>query len=468
MNLTITVPSGSSNHGNPNLLCTPPSWYDYILFYFMNYVAHAATVITTPGQGNSETIFVVLAALLLPGSGITRAIDAIRRHSILESDPLRRAVRAGALCMVVKAGVGNEVGFHSPEFGRVEVRRSREDQIDPEANIITEPKGTDLPIEEGSADGTSTPKRGARKREEKCWWNPESFRLVPDDAIIHGQYHLPKGYSLAFVPLDAAAQLKSPDKAVHKALSSAYNAPKILISLVQTIWAIITLYRARGDQIQQYGYAAFGLTVTPYGFMSVLNIIGSLLNQEYPAIFIVRTPLMEEAESDAEGGFFAAEVPFEPVEDQSRRSCFSLFEDENFDSHILSFLSTLIGTIPLAIIGGLSRFQTHSSTPLQRGFTLSWLVLGIAIGPTLPYIYTYFTAPLILIPSFNNTDELSSSHMILSLSMVPLVSMVLNIFERNYVFIRLGYCLVYGVAAIGGMVVVGQMIREYGVCTLLT
>ncbi len=28
--------------------------------------------------------------------------------------------------------------------------------------------------------------------------------------------------------------------------------------------------------------------------------------------------------------------------------------------------------------------------------------------------------------------------------------------------------MLYGVAAIGGMVVVGQMIRDYGICTLLT
>ena len=49
---------------------------------------------------------------------------------------------------------------------------------------------------------------------------------------------------------------------------------------MQAVWAIITLYRARADQIQEFGCAAFGLTVAPYAFMSVMNIIGSLLNQE--------------------------------------------------------------------------------------------------------------------------------------------------------------------------------------------
>lgn len=59
---------------------------------------------------------------------------------------------------------------------------------------------------------------------------------------------------------------------------STYNIPKLIIGLVQAIWATSTLYRARGDQIDRYGYAAFGLTVTPYAFMSVLNIIANISN----------------------------------------------------------------------------------------------------------------------------------------------------------------------------------------------
>jgi hypothetical protein len=52
--LTLPVPPGSSNHGNPNLLCIPPRWFHYVLFYLSNYLAHAATVIKTPVQGRKE------------------------------------------------------------------------------------------------------------------------------------------------------------------------------------------------------------------------------------------------------------------------------------------------------------------------------------------------------------------------------------------------------------------------------
>jgi hypothetical protein len=103
MNLTITLPEGSTNHGNPNLLCTPPKWYDYAAFFFTNYFAHAITVVSVPGQSTSETLLAITGALLLPTSGVVRATAAILRHSgTVRNDPLRRAARAGALAMVVR------------------------------------------------------------------------------------------------------------------------------------------------------------------------------------------------------------------------------------------------------------------------------------------------------------------------------------------------------------------------------
>lgn len=131
--------------------------------------------------------------------------------------------------------------------------------------------------------------------------------MVPAESSVHGQYSLPAGYALAFVPFEAAVNVESPTGASSNRLASSYNVPKLVVSLVQAVWATVTLYRARGDQIEQFGYAAFGLTVAPYAFMSVMNVIGSLLNPDYPAIFLVRTPTMDEAETK-NGSFFASEV----------------------------------------------------------------------------------------------------------------------------------------------------------------
>lgn len=103
MNLTITVPEGIKNHGNPNLLCTPAQWHEITLFLFANYFAHAASVITAPGQSITTSAYLILLALFLPASGIVRAISAILRHAATETkNPLRHASRANALCMVLK------------------------------------------------------------------------------------------------------------------------------------------------------------------------------------------------------------------------------------------------------------------------------------------------------------------------------------------------------------------------------
>jgi hypothetical protein len=81
MNITITVPDRTTQHGDPNLLCTPTKWTDVLLFYAVNYLAHAVTVKSIPGQQLYDTIQVILAALIYPYSGIMRGIEAITRRA---------------------------------------------------------------------------------------------------------------------------------------------------------------------------------------------------------------------------------------------------------------------------------------------------------------------------------------------------------------------------------------------------
>lgn len=74
-----------------------------------------------------------------------------------------------------------------------------------------------------------------------------------------------------------------------------YNIPKALISLVQAFWGIATIYKARGNQIDMYGYAAFGLTVVPYGIMSVTNLAAGLFRPGYPSLSLASSPDLVEA-----------------------------------------------------------------------------------------------------------------------------------------------------------------------------
>jgi len=129
MNITITVPEGTTNHGDPGLLCTPAQWHDYLAFFFGNYVAHAATIVPVPGQSMSYSFFSILMALLLPGSAIVRSVTVIiRRPAIERKNPLMCAARAGALCIVLKR----------PPKSPAKDKKERESDIERDGNSLVD------------------------------------------------------------------------------------------------------------------------------------------------------------------------------------------------------------------------------------------------------------------------------------------------------------------------------------------
>ena len=101
-NYTITVPEGTSDHNDPNLLCTPSGWQDIIIFYLGNYIAHVATIVSLPGESIGSKIRVSLASLLFPVSGLMRGLLTILTFASFGKTDLQKAARARALCMVVR------------------------------------------------------------------------------------------------------------------------------------------------------------------------------------------------------------------------------------------------------------------------------------------------------------------------------------------------------------------------------
>jgi hypothetical protein len=99
-----TLPPGSSNHGDPNLLCRPSRLPDVLIFFLGNYVLHAATARPLPGESLISQAIATILALLLPSSGVLRGIKAIVSGAKFSSNDLVIAARAGALCTVVREG----------------------------------------------------------------------------------------------------------------------------------------------------------------------------------------------------------------------------------------------------------------------------------------------------------------------------------------------------------------------------
>ncbi|ORX98036.1 hypothetical protein BCR34DRAFT_641363 [Clohesyomyces aquaticus] len=67
-NVTLVLPEGLSTHGDPHLLCRPSRLSDVASFFLGNYVAHAATLKSLPGQPIFQSLLDLQFALLFPSS----------------------------------------------------------------------------------------------------------------------------------------------------------------------------------------------------------------------------------------------------------------------------------------------------------------------------------------------------------------------------------------------------------------
>ena len=214
MNFTVEAPEGTTHHGDPKLLCKPPNWQDYIAFYALNYLIHAATIPSEPGETKTEVVLAVLNALFIPGFGVLRAVRRLMlRPGLRRRVPLECANAAGALCMVV-------------------------------------------------SDESFLPKKDRASRWTDDTFDRHSSFLVelPATRKVHGICHLPAGYRLCTVPFRtklepasgqtwAAADSGNPNSRQRPVFmpSCEYNVVKVLFSLVQAVAGGITIYRTRGD-----------------------------------------------------------------------------------------------------------------------------------------------------------------------------------------------------------------------------
>ena len=105
---------------------------------------------------------------------------------------------------------------------------------------------------------------------------------------------MPPGFELSIVdPNSTVLELKD-DHQIQ--LGSSFNLFKGLAAIAHLVVASILLYKTQGDQFGRHRLSAFALTVIPYFFMSLVNLVGSILTPDYPVIYMVKTEIMMEAE----------------------------------------------------------------------------------------------------------------------------------------------------------------------------
>jgi hypothetical protein len=493
-----TLPPGltCTKWGQQNVCCRKAAWTDLLTFYLGNYVGHAVTTKNLPGQSIGGSIFAIVAALFWPMSGALRGVRFILSGAVFANTELQAAARAGALCMVVQDPKSNLDGF---------VPRQRLFHI---SHHVMFPSAADL--------------------------FPETLNFR--STKIHGRCQMPPGYVLTVVPGYVAFEddgpmasneistqtiwtslkriylnIKTTFMPINQrttAISGSYSLVKIIIAVLQALFATSTLYSSAGPQIDRFGYAAFGLTVAPYAVMSIINLLGNLICPEYSAMYIVETQTLRDVRSGSQARGVQGQLPAHdgmhrqhdqssvemdilpaqynvpPAQEQTPETVQQepppRQEHENLC--IVSTVGILTGDSDRAVARELSRSFSNphdaTSDPTiasidkleddYRGSLACWLIIGIILG---------------IIGGLSHFHERSSSRaqrvwtmiwLAFGLMLGPTAEWMARQFEsREFLNVRgrlhpffVVVCFVYGVPAIGGLVAVGQMIQAYGVCNL--
>lgn len=305
------------------------------------------------------------------------------------------------------------------------------------------------------------------------------FRMAVINGLttkVQGRCNLPPGYFLITVPGEATFDndqawapwripfRKKPEKMPADSIAVSNSIPQALAAVIQGFFAAITLYRSYGHQIDHFGFAAFGLTVVPYAVMSLLNLVANVVCPTYPAMYLVSNKTLRQLQADSSNN--ALEVDsvvgtLSDVSDENIRDTLSSaivqwpdsmggvdlgqleFRTEHGFFEFWSFFGIIC--VNLAIIGGLSKFRSQSSSISERIWTMLWLAFGVLVGLVTAHEVDNWESRRVL-----NMGEKESYQK-------DCWRIVKDVFSL---------CLL-GAGAIGGFVVVGKEILSYGVCNIV-
>lgn len=344
-NGTITNESDGSQ-----VWCQPTNWYDILWFIFANFILHALSVRSLPGERSLTSTVFKFCCFLTPFTGVRRGLCLILRSSNLAGNDLQSAARANALCMVIRSPEWRPKDGQVIEGCRIEELEDPKEKkckmrrrwkwwptpVESDKRATAEISSLELQVKgsddrpafrpvEGSEVTLKTidpyappPPCGFVDRLTRIFVESYRFQSQPptknivdhENVNIHGVCQLAPGYTLSYIPEDikiyshvkhtrtlSISRLLGMSHAPDIKLASTHDVPRILFSLIQTISGGYQLYKARGSQIERYGYAAYGLTVLPYMMVSIINLIGSLLTSEYESIYLVHSTTMDEMKS---------------------------------------------------------------------------------------------------------------------------------------------------------------------------
>jgi hypothetical protein len=249
------------------------------------------------------------------------------------------------------------------------------------------------------------------------------------------------------------------DKSGKTKISCNYSVVKILVAMIQLLYASATMYLSRGDQVNWYGYVAFGLTVAPYAWMSFINLCANLMCPEYPSMYLVQSETLRTLRDDEDRvprAFFDGVVGRLDTSSETKLT-YKIAKHARVTSDrkrhplwrrtkrfLLLFVPTgVAAVVPIAIIGSISRFRSgsHTTAAQQVSITL-WLLYGVYFGVLSRLLLRVFEERPVL-------NTWATGHRVYAARLLVILTFFL------------------GFNAVFGFVHVGQMIVAYGVCILV-
>ena len=469
------------------LICSPATWQTVVAFFIGNYGAHVLTVKSVPGDTLLKSLLRILAAIVLPYSGVWRGCRAIAEGKRFGETDLHHAARVGALCMLVRTESWRPI----PGEKIVGCRA-----IGVTSKRVREKMRTRIQVDSS--------------------YNPVDSMAVSVTSIsLHGEIGpLPEGYMIQKVPCNVLVTSRHVN--LKTDLTHSYSILGAVGAIIQIAFAVVTLYRTRGDQVQRFGYAAYGLTVISYAIMSIINLIGNAMTPDYSSIYMVWSEVMAEAE--ARGGRFDGtvgmidpgavdnkyihELEFVPEDNedhpdgsnsklQEKNNCVAtvtFLDPGNIqrqpDTDIAVYSSSVSRmldyyrpkpppvtepTIAVSDIGRFSQIPTSKGTTVRRLFALCIAILAIVVPYVLIATLTQFQAKEStslqrgFIMAWLAIGQLYGFGIRISIDyMLPIADL-----PNQLISVSEGILLILASApAIGGLVMVAQMLKEDGSCDL--
>ena len=242
----------SDNLAGNQVVCTRTVWYDIVWFFFANYILHALSVRSLPGENIFTLVVFKVACLIVPYTGIRRGLCLIARASNLTKDDLQAAARANALCMVVRisqwrprdgdvmdgcqvegpANTAHQTAASHSEEPELVSRKEMGEVTTPEIKELGQARtqntmdtlvGQDAGRNKTGEDATGNasfkivdsytppPADTAFEKAFRIFVQTHKFthhalsegnRLNPDNVKVHGYVQLVPGYGLSYVPED--------------------------------------------------------------------------------------------------------------------------------------------------------------------------------------------------------------------------------------------------------------------------